>query len=77
MNVRDFFWINFYKINCTIKFVVEAIDSISDFTVPTYSINIQLAGVEEISIGGTLTIDSVNSLIINAGSYANQTVTYK
>ena len=43
---------------------------------PTYSINIQLAGVEEISIGGTLTIDSVNSLIINAGSYANQTVTY-
>ena len=55
---------------------MEAIGSISDFTAPTYSIYALLAGVEEVSTGGTMTIGSVNSLIINSGSYTNQTVTY-
>ena len=60
----------------TAKFVVQSIDSYSDFTTSTYSINALATGTEDIMSENGVTIGTATSLTHMSGTYTYQTVTY-
>ena len=60
----------------TAKFVVQSIDSYSDFTSPTYSINALATGTEDIMSESGVTIGSATTLTSVSGTYTYQTVSY-
>ena len=63
----------------TAKFVVQSIDSYSDFTdftASTYSINALATGTEDIVSENGVTIGSATVLAFISGTYTYQTVSY-
>ena len=60
----------------TAKFIVQSIDSYSDFTTSTYSINELATGTEDILSENGVTIGSATTFTPVPGTYAYQTVSY-
>ena len=60
----------------TAKFIVQSIDSYSDFTSPSYSIYALMTGIEDILSENGVTIGSSTTLTPVSGTYTYQTVTY-
>ena len=72
------FIVNGYKSSSgyTAKFIVQSIDSYSDFTTSTYSINELATGTEDILSENGVTIGSATTFTPVPGTYAYQTVSY-